>query len=189
VIHKNTNQTKPSRLAKKKTNFEFHDQPKKSKLMSKGGELKFRGKILHKLGLPWRGESMQMQAGRSLHLAGCYSLMHVFSSQVSLEQLAAFLAPAAHCTLTISCGHGMDPSQPPCGILDQKGTATIIQYTKSTCIIAESNQPLFTTKISHIVLLNRTRERLLVPAHPAGKVQSSERDCRSILLRFFRTEC
>ena len=68
-----------------------------------------------------------MQAGRSLHLAGCYSVMHVFSSQVSLEQLAAFLAPAAHRALTISCGH---PSQPPCGILDQKGTAIIILHTQ-----------------------------------------------------------
>ena len=70
-----------------------------------------------------------MLGGRSLHLAGSYSVMRAFSSQVSLEQLAAFVAPAAHCTLTISCGHEMDPSQPPCGILDQKGTATIILHT------------------------------------------------------------
>lgn len=139
-------------------------------------------------------------SGRSLHLAGCCSVMHAhaFSSQVSLEQLAAFLAPAAHCTLTISCGHGMHPSQTPCGVLDQKGTATINTYTKSTCIIAESNHCLVRTKIGHNVLLDRAREKIVgsglqvqgtfwdigdtvavsvdpkveVPAHLAGKIQT-----------------
>ena len=146
VNHRNTHQTKPSRLAKKRQTLSFmfglkiQTDVKRWKIEVQRSP-RATG-FCTNLGCLGMERACCMQAGRSLHLAGCYSVMHVFSSQVSLEQLAAFLAPAAHRTSTISCGHGMDPSQLPCGILDQKGTATIIQYTKSTCIIAESNHCL-----------------------------------------------